>query len=311
MKFIFLILLLMATAFVHAKSGKESGGIIPSAPPVNLHTSATERHYKGYGYLNFSVVLPQKATPEFTLGSDEDAEYDIGDTKFSAHGVVYADNGSIKLERSEEHAWIGGVLSGDIESHRFSRDGQNFSVNHDRNGLFLATRNAVSKRLFTKDRLTLDYNFTSMWSVFYFSGDTRIDSGPVSGQSGRYISDFSETTTGVAYRPMLTLQPTYKYNSTWSIVPFIGATAFLSASYNYWYVNEWEDVLYGKDCFDGCEDSKISFGIIPLEIFVGFDVEWNINKTDTLSLSSFFSAASSTDTESMSELYILYSMAFN
>lgn len=34
-----------------------------------------------------------------------------------------------------------------------------------------------------------------------------MDTGQLSGGFGRYVSDFDETTYGIAYRPMVTLQP--------------------------------------------------------------------------------------------------------
>ncbi len=308
---IFFTILIYIIFFNYAfpKSGSQSTGIIPSAPPVNLHTSLIERKYKGYGYLNFSVVLPVTATPEFSLGSDEGAEYELGNVNYVANGFVYVDKGFINSEKSTEEAWIFGVLTGAIEEGTFIHEGQTFSISHDRSGFFGSKRYSFSKRIDQKESFNVDYNFTSMFSVFFMSGNTRMDSGPVNfGNS--YISDYDEQTYGFAYRPTITLQPTFEITDSWSFIPFIGASAFISASFNTWYVNEWEDYLYGTDCQYGCPDSNLTFGFIPIELMIGFDIEWDVNETDTISLSSFFSPALASETESMSEIYILYSTGF-
>ncbi|MDH5259154.1 MAG: hypothetical protein OEX07_14165, partial [Gammaproteobacteria bacterium] len=62
---------------------------------------------------------------------------------------------------------------------------------------------------------------------------------------------------------------------------------------------------------DGCPDGDIFLNFIPVETFVGFDLEFYFGKTDSISLSAFFSAGVSTDTDSMSEVYIVYSRKYD
>jgi hypothetical protein len=307
-----LLALLLVSLFIHnvvlAKGSDRNKGIIPAAPPVNVFTSDTNIDYTGYGYLQFDVTLPGSVTPEFTLGSNEDASWDTGDNRFSSKGLVYVHEGKLRKTKSVEKAWIAGLIEGKADSNSFVRNGVRFINKYERSGFYVGSRNTVSKQLSHTSLYVLDYSFTSMWAAFTLSGNTRIAS---SSGSGTYISDFDGSSYGFLYRPVVTIQPVFTLSNSIKFIPFVGASSFLSLDYSYWELNEWEDALYGTDCFDGCPDDDLFFNFIPIETFAGFDVEFYFGKTDSISLSAFFSAGITTDTDSMSEIYIIYSRRYN
>ncbi len=294
---------------LHAKGNTKSEGIIPATPPVNVHTQAVSRRYVGLGYLNFSVKLPISATPGFTLGPDEDATFKVGEAKFDANGLALVGDGLLDREMSHERAWIGGALNASMTNDTFTREGVLFNIDYERSGFFFSRRSAYAWRIGGGgERFVLDIGFSHMWSLYNFSGNSRLESETISGESWKYISDFDETTTGFAYRPVLTLQPLIRLGNRVSLIPFVGASAFASLSYSYWEVNEWEDVLYGPDCFDGCPDSQFDADMIPIETIAGFDVEWQVTKKGRLSLSSFFSADAVQADSAVSEVYVIYTV---
>ena len=302
---ILLAVLIKHPAF--AKDSKSNNGIIPATPPVNVYTSDTDINYTGYGYLQFNVELPGFVTPEFTLGTNEDAEWDIGNNKFSSSGLVYVHEGKLRRNKSIEKAWIAGVIEGHSVNNSFIRDGVNFSKNYERSGSYFGSRNTTSQRLAEFSSFNLDYSFTSMWALFQLSGSTRIDATG----TATYISDFDSSSVGAIYRPILTIQPVISVGDSVKIIPFAGVSAFISLDFSDWTVNQWEDELYGPDCFDGCPDDDLFLNIIPIETFLGFDIEFQLNDMGRISLSSFFSTGVVTNTESMYEVYVIYTNDFN
>ncbi len=283
-----------------------TSGLIPATPPVNVYTSSIDVDYSGVGYLKFDVLLPGKLTPEFTLGNDEDARWTTEDNKFTSNGLVYVYEGRLRKKASIEKAWIGGTIKGTQDNNSFSRDGVTFNNHYERTGLYFGNRHTTTKRLTQTGSYVVDYSITQMWATFQMSGNTRIDSQSIPNESNRYISDFDVDSYGIVYRPMVTIQPVFTLNDAVKIIPFVGASSFVSVELSFWENSEWEDVLYGQDCFDGCADSDFFLNLIPLELFAGFDVEFLVSQSDRLSLSSFFSAGGGTDTDSTSEIYVVY-----
>jgi len=310
---LFLMALIFCSYFlctpVFSKGSSKNKGIIPAAPPVNVITSDVDVDYTGFGYLAFNVILPESITPEFTLG-DEDATWEIGDNEFASKGLVYVHEGKLRQNYSLERAWIAGFVDGESKTDQFVRDGVSFSRKYDRTGGYIGSRNTLSKRLQKNAAFTLDYSFTSMWAFFQLSGQSRVASLTGTPSGTQYVSDFDGNTLGLMYRPVLTIQPVFSIGNALKFIPFAGASAFISVDYSSWELNEWEDVNYGKDCFDGCPDGGFFGNLIPFEAFYGFDVEILIAKTHSISLSTFFAAGLGTDTDSMSEIYIVYSKRF-
>ena len=304
--FTVLCLMLFAGRSLMAASLTGNAGIIPATPPVNVYTSSKGVDYTGVGYLNFDVLLPGKLTPEFTLGNDEDARWTTGDNKFSSNGLVYVYEGKLRKNKSIEKAWVGGLIKGEEDNATFTRDGVLFNNHYERSGLYFGNRSTTSKRLTQSGNYIVDYSITQMWALFQMSGNTRIDSESINNESNRYISDFDVDSYGAVYRPMITVQPVFTINDSLKFIPFVGASAFVSMELSFWENSEWEDVLYGQDCFDGCPDNDFFLNLIPVELFVGFDVEFMVNRSDRISLSSFFTAGGGTDTDSTSELYVIY-----
>ncbi len=301
-----LYLTLLPCSSLMAASLAGNAGIIPATPPVNVYTSSVDVDYTGVGYLKFDVLLPGKLTPEFTLGNDEDARWTTGDNKFTSNGLVYVYEGKLRKKESTEKAWVGGLIEGEEDNASFTRDGVTFNNHYDRSGFYFGNRRTVSKRLTRGDSYVVDYSITQMWALFQMSGNTRIDSETINNESNRYISDFDVDSYGAVYRPMVTVQPVFTINDAVKFIPFVGASAFVSMELSFWENSEWEDVLYGQDCFDGCPDNDFFLNLIPLEIFMGFDVEFMVSGSDRLSLSSFFTAGGGTDTDSTSEVYVVY-----
>ena len=91
------------------------------------------------------------------------------------------------------------------------------------------------------------------------------------------------------------------------MIPFVGVSTFISLDHSSWNVQQWEDALYGEDCFDGCPDSGITTNFVPFEGFFGFDIELQLTKKDRFAFSSLFDAETVTDTKSVSEVYVIYS----
>jgi len=298
------IFLIAATTTCWAKGKDKNGGFVPATPPVNVYTGVEQR-YTGFGLVNFNVTLPLKGYPEFTLGGDEDAQYTWGDVEYRSKGVIYVDKGELGNLESSESAWVFGKLDGVLLDDYFTKAGVRFTLSHSQSGFFVGTRNTTAKRLTTIGSSVVDYAYTSFWAFYNLNANSRFvaDSGP-------YIDDYDTHSFGLAWRPMVTLQPTFKITSSFIVIPFIGAAAFLNLDISSWTVNQWEDRLYGPDCFDGCSDSDINANIIPLETFAGFDIEYVLSDKSKISLASFFSAGVNTDTASMSETYILYSKTF-
>ncbi|MDH4274498.1 MAG: hypothetical protein OEW08_05630 [Gammaproteobacteria bacterium] len=295
----------------NARETGEGTGILPATPPINIHTGIGSAHYVGYGALKFDVILPQYAKPGFTLGKDEDSRFKIGEVDFTAEGLVYVNDGNIAPQESSEGAWMLGTLTGAMKTRGFTRYGVGFNTRYSRSGFVLGKRNTFARRILASNGFILDYGFSSLFGLYHISGNTRMESVPATGQLYRYISDFNEDSTGIAYRPMLTLQPTFHLGRWLTMVPFAGVTAFVSADYSSWKVNYWEDVLYGRDCLDGCPDDGFFTHFIPFETFAGFDIELHVSATDTLALSSFFAAANPTNTTNMSEIYLVYTRRFD
>ncbi|MDH5692204.1 MAG: hypothetical protein OEZ47_03785 [Gammaproteobacteria bacterium] len=298
----FVCLFVVTSSLAVAKEGQDGGGIIPATPPVNVHTSAIESDYKGYGLMQFSIELPHKSTPEFTLGGDEDAEYEIGTSKYTAIGLVYVNEGKRRKFESSETAWLAGTLNSKLTNDTFTYSGVTFDVKSESSGLIAGKRSTTAKRLSNSNSLSIDYAYTSLWAFYNMSSSTRFTSRGTQ----TYIDDYDESQFGVAWRPMITIQPKISLGSMIDFIPFAGAASFLSLTYSSWEVNQWEDQNYGPDCFDGCPDFGLFPGIIPVETFVGFDLEIHFTPTSTLSLSSFLSAGITTETQNMSEVYIVY-----
>ena len=302
---LFLIIFIPAQ-HIEARGKTQSTGLIPATPPVKVHTQNRSVNYHGFGYLNFNVSLPVYATPEFTLGSDEDARWKIGNVEHKSQGLVYVNDGKLRRNKSVENSWIVGKIDSKIKENTFTRDGVLFRVDYSRSGYYFGKRDTTAKRLVNTDFATLDYAYSFMYAAFYLSGNTRIESA--SAGKGNYISDWDESTTGFIFRPMITLQPTFHLGSHVNFIPFIGASTFMNANYSSWEVNQWEDELYGPDCFDGCGDADLFFDIIPVETYFGFDIEFKLSDDSVLSLASFFSNRNTTDTKSMSEVYVVYTL---
>lgn len=303
-----ILLCLISCPIIYAKGSGKNSGIIPATPPVNVHTNSFDSDYKGYGYLNFNVTLPGKATPEFTLGplaSDEDATYNTGDNRFISHGLVYITDGKLRKDQSTEEAWIGGIINAEQIDKSFVEFGTQFNSLYERSGFYVGKRNTSATRIKQVEAFELDYSFVSMYAAFFLSGNTRMEAQG----SETYISDFDGNSTGVMYRPMLTLQPVIRFSDYFTFIPFAGLSAFISLDYSSWELNEWEDELYGKDCFDGCPDGDLFLNLVPLETFFGFDIEIHYNKVNTISLSSFFSTGLGINTGQMSEIYLVYTHA--
>jgi len=307
----FPILILLAALILVSSScwarGKYGGGFVPATPPVNVYTGS-DRSYTGYGVLNFNVVLPLKGYPEFTLGGNEDAEYTWGDVEYRSNGIIYVDKAHLGNLESTESAWVFGKLDGVLLDNSFDKAGAHFILKHEQSGVFIGARNTTARRLTTWGESVVDYAYTSFWAFYNLNSHSRFATDATS--SGTYIDDYDAHSFGVAWRPMVTLQPTFKLSSQFKVIPFIGAAAFVSAGLSSWTVNEWYDQLYGKDCLDGCPNSDFDFNLIPLESFAGFDLEYIFSDNSSLSLASFFSAGVNTDTSSMSETYLLYSKSF-
>ncbi|MDH5518276.1 MAG: hypothetical protein OEY36_10755 [Gammaproteobacteria bacterium] len=306
MRIVFYLFLMafMPALQVSAKDSASSSGIVPATPPVNVYTSDQDVNYTGFGYLLFNVRLPAEVTPEFTLGTNEDAVWDIGENKFSSNGLVYVHEGKLRKNKSIEKAWIFGTIEGTDANTTFTRDGVTFLKDYQRSGFYLGTRNTSSERLTEYSSFNLDYSFTSMWAAFQLSGRTRIEA-----IGANYISDFDGNSVGMLYRPMITIQPVFSLGDSVKFIPFAGASAFISLDFSNWTVNEWQDELYGADCFDGCPDGDLFLNVIPFETFMGFDIEFKLSK-GRISLSSFFSSGVVTNTESMYEVYVVYTSDF-
>jgi len=302
--FIALLLLSITMTIAHAQNEQANRGLIPATPPVNVNTSAVESSYKGYGYLKFSVTLPVTTTPEFTLGNDESAPYIIGNMAYTAHNFVFVNQGKRSPDKSTETAWLGGILNGNLVNSTFSKFSTTFNVTSEKSGYVFGKRQTFAKRLNKSESIKIDYALTQMYIGYLFSGTTAYYSqGP-----DTYISDFDVSSYGIVYRPLITVQPRFNLGKSISVIPFVGAAAFVNIGLSSWELNRWEDKLYGADCFDGCPDTGSDFAFIPFEAFYGFDVEFHINQTTRLSLSSLFSAGGSTDTERTSEYYLVYSI---
>lgn len=296
--------ILLLPGALYAKDKTDSAGIIPATPPVNVHTRDVETSYSGFGYLNFNVALTTTAKPAFTLNRDEDAEYELGEVEYRSHGIVYVDKGHLGNLEASEHAWIAGIIDGNLKDDYFYKFGARFNAKVERSGIFVGTRNTTAKRLGGTSGIAVDYAFTSMWAFYNLSGNTRFESV---GGLETYRDDFDENSLGIVYRPMLTIQPRINIGDKFTFIPFAGITAFLNLDYSSWEVNDWYDQNYGRDCIDGCADDGFFTHIIPLESFLGFDLEYQMGPGESISLSAFFAVGSVSDTESMSELYIVYS----
>ena len=309
-----LVLFLIATIgyceVIHAKGGSKRTGLVPATPPVNVHTTPTSTEYQGFGYLNFNVTLPTKATPEFTVGplaEDEDATYDTGDVRYSSHGLVYVSEGRLRSNESTEVAWLLGIINTKQIDTEFVKFNTVFDSMYDRSGFYAGKRITKSKRIEQVDFFDMDYSFVSMYATYFLSGNSKIEARGVD----TYVSDFDGNSYGVMYRPMLTLQPVFRFSNYVTFIPFAGLSAFISLDYSDWELNEWEDKLYGVDCLDGCPDSDIFFNVIPLETYFGFDIELHFGNENTLSLSSFFSSGLGINSGNMSEIYLVYTRAIN
>jgi hypothetical protein len=306
-RFLVTLLLLVFSTPLYAKGGGESGGsFIPATPPVNVHTSVVKQNYTGWGYMNFDVKLPEQMWPEFTLGGDEDAKYELGDAQYYTQSIAYIDEGRRGLHESEETAWLLGTLKAEMADDSFTFSGTKFNTTLSKSGYVFGRRTTSAKRLYSTDRIILDYSFTSLYAGYWLTGDKRIESS-----DGAYLDDISLSAFGVAYRPMLVLQPRIMVTSWMDVVPFVGASAFIFTGPSWWEVNEWKDQVYADWCGNtgndsGCDGMDWDFGIIPLETFWGFDVELDVSDNGTLSISSLFSASIATDTASMSEVYVVY-----
>ena len=298
---------LVISSAVHAKGAGEGGGsFIPATPPVNVHTSAIPRDYSGWGYMDFDVKIPEYMWPEFTLGGDEDARYELGDAQYYTKSIAFVDEGKLRRNKSEESAWLFGTLDAEMADNSFTFSGTTFYTDMSKSGYVFGRRHTSAKRLHHTDGLILDYSFTSLYAMYWLTGDKRIVSS-----GGNYLDDISLSAFGVAYRPMLVLQPRINVTSWMNVIPFIGASAFVFTGPSWWEVNQWTDQAYGDWCGNtgndsGCEGMDWDFGFIPFESFWGFDIEFDLGESGTLSVSSLVSSGISTDTASMSEVYVLY-----
>lgn len=297
-------MLLMAAALTSpAEAARRS--FLPTAPPVNVRTGDTEPYW-GVGYLKFSVTLPTVIHPEFTLGGDEEAAYDIGDADYSADGMALA-FGRPGEDRSRELALVGGRLDATLDSGSFEYSGVWFDSEHAREGGFAGIRTGSARRLYSGERLVLDWGLNSLLGVYWLRGNTDVESTSTPPQLYGYITTYQEKLRGLAWRPVGTLQPAVQLTRRITVIPFLGASAFLSVDRSSVYVLEWEDASYGPGCSDGCPEKYRTANVIPLEPFVGFDVDLQITDNDRLSLSSLFKATDPTNTERISEVYALYS----
>lgn len=283
-------------------------GLLPTAAPVNIYTGET-RSYWGVGYLQFSVTLPYTVTPEFTLGDDPDASFSIGDAQYDASGVAVA-WGALQHSRSRERALIVGHIEGAMTSDQFTHEGVDFGTRFERAGFFVAGRSSTARRLTGSERVCLDWGLTSLLGLYRFSGNTRMASEPVIDDgdfSGYYISDYALTSTGLAFRPVLTLQPALHLTQRVTVIPFAGASPFFALNFGRWEMNEWEDVLYGQDCMDrSCDDSDVTLDAL-LEGFAGFDVELAITGRDRIAASSLVKVEDASDDRRISEFFVIYS----
>lgn len=282
---------------------------VPSTPPVHVYTGVDEK-YTGYGVLDFKVVLPLEDTPEFTLGGDEDATYHFSDIQYDIKGVVYVDKAHLGNLESDESAWIIGKIDSQLLNDVFVKQGVRFNLRSSQNGVFIGSRDTSAKRLTRIGSTVVDYAYTSLWMYVGLHESHRYEASAANG--GPYVDDSATNSYGVAWRPTVTLQATMKLTSNARFIPFVGATSFIALGYSTWETSYWEDKNYGAECqTETCYNSDFFYRFIPMETFAGFDFEYRLSNSSKLSLASFFSAGTSTDTDSMSETYVLYSKTFN
>jgi hypothetical protein len=281
------------------------GGLLPTAPPVNVHTGS-EQSYWGLGYLRFGVAVPYIAEPEFSL--DEHDRFSIGDAVYDANGLGLA-WGDLGAERSFEHGLIVGNLDGSLDNDRFQYHGVDFWSAGEYSGGFAAYRRASARRLGGADGgAFMDMGFTQLFGAYRMHGGTRLESEVVDGW--RYIDDYDSTVTGLCWRPVLTLQPALPVGQRLLLIPFVGASAFVYAAASSFYVNQWDDVLYGPDCYDGCPGSTVTADL-QLDGFGGFDIDITLTAQDRVALSSLLrpSGDSEADTGPVSEIFLVYARA--
>lgn len=287
----------------HDASAARSG-LLPTAPPVHVHTGP-DASYWGIGVLRLGVSLPYVAEPEFSL-TEGGADFAVGDAVYTATGVGVA-LGELTERRSIEYAVLGGPLGGELATDSFAYSGWDFAASSERKGGFGAFRIATARRVAGRDHWVLDVGFTQLVGLYALGGDTRVESEP-DDYGNRYLSEWHESTVGLAWRPVVTLQPTISAGPI-SVIPFVGLSAFVDVSSSRWEVREWQDVLYGPDCADGCRDGNVN-GHLLGDYFGGFDVDLRFTRSDRVALSSLFRPPSPAQDSPVSELYVVYARSF-
>jgi len=253
--------------------------------------------------MRFGVTLPYTAEPGFTLGGAEDEKFPVGEAQYSANGASFA-YGTTDRKKSSEIAFVLGSIDGALAEEHTERYSVGFDTGFERAGWFIAMRHATAWRASGNEGFHLDFALSHLLGLYSFSGNSRLESEQVGGY--RYLSDWEEDTTGIAWRPVVALQPTIRLGAV-DLIPFAGGSAFFSLSWSSWKVNQWEDVNYGPDCLDGCPDDDLN-GELLFDWFVGFDINIWFSKKDSLSLSSMFKADTPANTGPVTELLVLYSI---
>ena len=306
-----LLLFLFVNSYVYSREQESGNGFIPVTPPIALYTGHENLNYWEAGYLRFNLLSPLNATPKFTLGNDEDATFHVGDVEYATKNIIFTFSGNIGQEKSSEKALLAGTLSAKMKNSTFTRLETDFNIETDQEGYVLGGRLSNASRLYKSNLLTLDWALSTIIAYYHFSGRTRFSSETISGETWQYISDYDIESSGLALRPMLILQPQFHFHRNLTVVPFAGFSMFMNVASVSTEVNEWEDVLYGPDCFDGCPKTRFNAGSSDLESFFGFDVKLHFDN-HTILLSSF--VTSTTDkifnADTMSEIYVTYTQEY-